>query len=207
MKIVIDPKYIRALIPLAGKDDIRFYLNSIYLEANAFGSKLVALDGHCAGVIRSDFPLDEIGESEDAISLIIPLYIAQILAKEKREFTLEVGERKDVSTMRDCAATISDDVRISFTSMDGEYPNWRRVAVLGKSEEATPSQFNPKLIVAFSKTAKALGSKDGHIMIWHRGEQAAGVYIETERNFFGVLMPMSSRFLKSGTPDWIEEAA
>jgi len=207
MKIAIDPKYIRALIPLAGKDDIRFYLNSVYLEANAFGSRLVACNGTCAGVIRSDFPLDDIEEGEDRVTLIIPLHIAQVLAKAKKEFVLEIGPRKDVSTMRDCTAILGEDIHIGFTSMDGEYPNWRKVADLGEPEEAKAAQFSTKLIAAFSKTAKALGSKSGSILIWHRGENAAGVYVETESNFFGVLMPLREGYSRRGTPNWILEAA
>jgi len=200
MKIAIQPRHIKALLPLAGKSDARFYLNSIYLEANETQSRLVARNGHLLGVIKSDFGLDEGG----SIAVIIPRYVADVLAKFKTEFVLEIGERKDLGIERDCTAIAEDTTKVGFTSMDGEYPNWRRVASLGAGEESSTAQFQSRYIAAFAKTAKALGDTHGNILIWHRGDEGAGVYIECDSNFFGVIMPINEK-LRSGTPNWIAE--
>jgi len=201
MKLTISPRHIKALLPLAGKDDARYYLNGIYIEANESQSRIVACNGVCLGVIRSEFGIDE----AESVTIIIPRHVAEVLSKLKTEFILEIGEKKNLGMERDCTAISEKGPNVGFTSLDGEYPQWRKVVSFEQDVEAAPAQFAHKYLAAFAKTAKALGESTGSILIWQRGEDSAGVYVQCERDFFGVLMPLRDQYSRSGTPDWAVE--
>lgn len=201
ISVAIKPIHIKALIPLAAKNDPRTYLTGIFVEVAETESRIVACDGHCLGVIRSDFGHGD-AEITEPVAVIIPMYVAQILAKGKTEFRLNIGENKNLGLERDCQAITEDGATIGFASLDGEYPNWRRVADLPRTEDTSPAHFQSGLVAKFSKTAKVLGDRKGNFIIWHRGpDEAAGVYMTFEPDFFGVMMPYRID-TKSGTPDW-----
>lgn len=201
ISVAIKARHIKALIPIAAKNDPRSYLTGIYVEVGQSESRIVACDWHCLGVIRSDFGHDNEDVSEP-VAVIIPIYVAQILAKGKTEIQLHIGDKKDLGLERDCQAVTEDGATIGFASLDGEYPQWRRAAELGKTDDTSPAQFQSNLISKFAKTAKVLGDAKGDFVIWHRGQdEAAGVYMTFEPDFFGVIMPMRQD-KKSGTPDW-----
>ena len=193
IKLTVRAEIIAALKLFAADKDVRFYLNGINLEIGATESRLVATNGHYLGCFRIESEQPEV--TTPLGNIIIPNDLLKpIKAKGMVEIAigpLEIkkdakGEEVPVSSARPVTLTYAG-VSMSGKTLDGIFPDWRRVIPSKVSGEA--AQFEPAYIGQLAKVSAALYGKNKYVGIGFNGNGAALLDFGDE-NFVGVLMPL-----------------
>ncbi len=201
MNITISTEILVAISLFRGIDDVRYYLNGIYLETGAKGARLVATDGHQLAVARLDVSYPE-------TCIIIPgSLVASVKSKPKapQNVTLEFNE--GTPQYRKNGQCIPRDITLSFgeitttsKEIDGKFPDYRRS--VPSQVDGTTAQFDPRLVSRIDKACSILGHKS-FVGIAYNGDKAALSVIND--NF--VVATMSYRAEPSKvSPGWIQES-
>ena len=122
-EFVVAQKELKRLIDLTqfamAHQDVRYYLNGLFLEITAEQVKAVATDGHRLAVAM----LDTATGMEEPKSIILPrkgvTELARLLADEEAELKVRVGANAIQMTV--------GDVRFSSKLIDGKFPDYGRV--------------------------------------------------------------------------------
>jgi len=136
--MIIKEGVFSAVNSFAAKGDVRYYLNSVLVDAGPDGVFLVGTDGHAIAVARID------ATPHPARQYIIAGEVADLIAKNKRK-PIEF----DIDAMR------FDN--ISAVEVDGKYPDWRRV-IQYKSSDAI-AFFDPKFHARVDAAARMIQRK------------------------------------------------
>lgn len=168
----IQAKYLRALLLLAGKNDVRYYLNGVYIERQKAYTYLVASDGHRIGAVRIDaLPFKE--------SIIIPRDALKSALLKKDEFVKleKFGDRWAIGG-------------VLFEPIDGKFPDWRKV--LPKTVSRQRGQFNGQYLYELVRVGRIVSlshqNKYSYTIV-HNGEGAAIATFD-DPNFVVAIMPM-----------------
>lgn len=173
-----------ALLLIAGKKDIRYYLNGIYIEFDATTTRAVGCDGHKLGIYQAAAP-----DNRGAGSIIIPRDVIESLPKKAGILTF--------SQITETFWAIDTGVAtVKFVPCDAKYPDFRRVVssiqTTGTSGQA--AGFNLEYLNQFEKCGNILaGSKlrmGNRLRLHHNGDSAALVLLNCVDGFAGVVMPM-----------------
>ena len=175
----IDLKPLTALVHLAGKRDIRFYLNGVLVEFTHDKTTYVATDGHVLGVVS----IPVTGGPSQPQAYIIPRDVIEKLkygtVNEAQLSVYEDGRKGRI---------VHPNFEVGFSFIDGRDLDWRRIIPEKTSGET--AQFDVDLLVKLMKCNKALGTNyPGHIKLDHNGSSAARVSLVDDR-FVGVVMPI-----------------
>lgn len=199
MNIMINTNIFAAASLFRGIDDIRYYLNGLYLETGINGARLVGCDGHQLAVakIEGEFP-----ES----SIIIPgSLVAAVKSKAKSPqfVTLEFLEgnqqfKDGVFVPRDITLTFGE-ITTTAKELDGKFPDYRRV--VPSEVDGTVAQFDPRLVNRIDKACSILGYKF-FVGIAHNGN-SSGLSVIDE-GFVVVTMPFKAD-PKKVSPAWVQE--
>ena len=134
MEITITKGQVQALLKIAPKKDIRYYLNGALLEVNGEGAWLVATDGPVmlVGLVTGNIEMREQGR------WIVPRDILELATATKaKKFFIEVRG----------AAPNGYINNLPFEPVDGIYPDWRHVIGSPCDHRAHDwPQFNPELL-------------------------------------------------------------
>ncbi len=134
-----------AAMHVAGKKDVRFYLNGMLIEPGADGAVCVATDGHRMLVIRTNVPWS-LG------AMIVPRAACEHIAKIKAPVQFErEGEQ---------VAAVSGQAKFGFAPIDGRFPDWRAVFP-SEQNDLHPTGFDPILLEGVMKAAKVLITEFG----------------------------------------------
>lgn len=181
MQFTIKQSQLKAMLNLAAKQDIRFYLCGVFVEFNQQTTRLVATCGHKLGVLNH--PSED---NQGAGSLIIPREVIENLPKAGKfdpELTI-TSEDKEGFWKISAAGT-----QTIFAEIDGKFPDYRRVCQF--TTDGTAASFNYEYLVQFLKVQHALGgSKGSTLNLYQNGNSSALVHLEGVPNFAGVIMPM-----------------
>jgi len=204
MNIIINTAIFAAIALFRGIEDIRYYLNGLYLETGAHGARLVGCDGHQLAVAKLD------GEYPDA-SIILPgSLVASVKSKAKgpQQVMLEFAEGSQqfkkvdnvagVFVPRDITLTMGE-MTSTAKELDGKFPDYRRV-VPSEVDGAT-AQYDPRLINRIDKACSTLGHKSFTGIAYNGDKSALSVIDE---NFVVVTMPFRAEPNRS-SPAWIQE--
>ena len=201
MNITISTDIFAAVSLFRGIEDIRYYLNGMYLETGANGARLVGCDGHQLAVAKLD------GEYPEA-SIILPnSLVAAIKSKSKgpQVVTLDFnhGNQKYLKNgeflPRDITLTFAE-ITTSAKELDGKFPDYRRV--VPDKVDGTTAQFDPRLINRIEKACSTLGYKS-FTGIAYNGDRSALSVID--ENFVVVTMPLRAE-PKITSPAWVQES-
>jgi DNA polymerase III sliding clamp (beta) subunit (PCNA family) len=172
----LNVKYLKAAVIVASKEETRYYLKGVAVQAGDKGAFIVATDGHRALAFRQS------AEAQAPVDIIIP---ADIIAgikpgkyDERAELTQESANRWRIDY---CGTSIV------FSPIDGTFPEWRRI--VPKEISGETAQFNPSYVGDFAKVAKALAAKGDCVKIAQNGQGPALVTFGDEIDGFGLLMP------------------
>nr|WP_249180058.1 DNA polymerase III subunit beta [Burkholderia dolosa] len=186
---------------LAAQQDIRYYLNGVFIEATPFETRLVATDGHKAGVFRYAVENDVLAGA--TVEVIIPHEAIDRLKAAKSDMTAVV--RLEVED-RQCSLCVDAmGARIQFVAVDGRYPDYRRI--FPKTMSGVPGQYRADLLMDFAKAAKLLIKKSPAVMprLTYNGS-CARVSFDDYDDFAGVVMgwqiPVASKTRPADT-SWI----
>lgn len=198
MKITIEHNVIKSLLLIAGKGDIRYYLNSVCVDARANGDVvLVATDGH--RLLAYPVAVDDI-ESLAPGEYVIPreaLAAVKPAKGGKKSFPITI------TTTPEKSVTIIGATTLTTPLVDGKFPDWRRV--MPKSVSGEPAQYDAEYVGDFGKVCLLLGSKFAAPRINHNGAGAAAITnLDPAGRILGVLMPQrdEGEAAFTGLPAW-----
>lgn len=192
----IDHKVIRALLAIAAKHDVRYYLKSIAVDARASDVTLVATDGHALlavpiteadvetrppeGVYVIPREALEAVKPAKAGKTVLPIDIQVVTAPDQPD-----PDRLGVTIKGKTSITITGATSAVTAPIDGRYPDWRRV--IPRSRSGEPAQYQPRLIDALGAAAELLGAFPA---IHHNGQAGALVTFDGgDSGALGVIMP------------------
>ena len=205
MNITISTNIFAAISIFRGIEDIRYYLNGLYLETGANGARLVGCDGHQLAVAKLE------GEYPEA-SIIIPgSLVAAVKSKAKGpehvmlEFNngqqqfVKKGNVASVFVPRDITLTVGE-ITSTAKELDGKFPDYRRV--VPEEADGTTAQFDPRLINRVEKACAMLGYKS-FTGIAYNGDKSGLSVIDD--GFVVVTMPFRAE-PRNTSPAWIQKA-
>ena len=201
MNITISTDIFAAVSLFRGIEDIRYYLNGLYLEAGAHGARLVGCDGHQLAVAKLD------GEYPEA-SIILPnSLVAAIKSKSKGPQVVTLDFNQGIQKYRKNGEFLPRDITLTFAEitttakeLDGKFPDYRRV--VPSEVDGTTAQFDPRLINRIEKACSTLGYKS-FTGIAYNGDRSALSVID--ENFVVVTMPLRAE-PKNASPAWVQES-
>lgn len=205
MNITISTDIFAAALLFRGINDIRYYLNGLYLETGANGARLVGCDGHQLAVARLEGCYPE-------SSIILPgCLITAVKSKTKAQQNVvlefkEGGQQfedqenaKGVFVPRDITLTLGDTTTTA-KELDGKFPDYRRV--VPSEVDGTPAQFDPRLINRIDKACSILGYKS-FVGIAYNGNSSGLSVIDD--GFVVVTMPFKAD-PRNASPAWVQES-
>jgi len=202
MKLTIAHDTIKALLLVSPKSDIRSYLTGVCVDVRDGTVALVATDGH--RLLAVPVAADDVESAIDG-QYIIPrdtLDAVKPCKAGKQSFPITVE-------IVDTRITITGATTATSPTIDGRFPDWRRV--MPKSATNELAQFNSDYLGAFGKVAELLGAKTKTgvtAVIHHNGADAALVTFPTSEAL-GVIMPCrvdaaGSVVQHPGLPAWAQ---
>ena len=181
MSITLSPDLLKAAVLFTSKEEVRYYLKGVSIQATIATVKVAATDGHRLFVARV---CQE--ENTEAFSIIIPSdTIATATKGAKYPLAL--------SKLSDTQWRLGDTI---FTPIDGTFPEYSRIVPTSVSGET--AQYNPEYVAALGKANKLLGGSNT-ATIGYNGKNPALVTGDGYKahNAIAVIMPM-----RSAAEDW-----
>ena len=181
MQFSIKQSQLKALLTLAPKSDIRYYLCGIFVEYNATTTRLIVTDGHKLGILNHH------GEdNQGAGSLIIPREVIENLPKAGKIDPLLIFTKEEKAGYWKITGM---GIQTIFAQIEGTYPDYRRVCQF--TTDGTVANFNYEYLTQFLKVQHLLGgSKFATLNLYQNGNSSALVHLAGVDNFVGVVMPM-----------------
>lgn len=190
---------LRGMLHLAGKHDVRFYLNGVFIEASPTETRVTATDGHLIGTFRM------LTDSDARNVLPNGTDWAGILSRGTIEALPKPG-KTDLPwcVLSDESGVLRIDNGAAAELLDGRFPEYRQSWPI-KLDDDAPAQFNPELVRQFVKFARDGLQRRGAIvpLIRQRGDRAALVGFSDVPDFAGLLMPCSG--LPPELPTWVAD--
>ena len=181
MQFSIKQSQLKALLLLAPKSDIRYYLCGVFVEFNQVTTRLVATCGHKLGVLNH--PSED---NQGAGSLIIPREVIENLPKAGKTDAILIFTKEEKAGYWKLDNYGTQTI---FSQIEGTYPDYRRVCQF--TTDGTAANFNYEYLVQFLKVQHALGGSKGLTLnLYQNGNSSALVHLEGVPNFAGVVMPM-----------------
>lgn len=142
IQFAVTTEKLKNALNCAPKNDVRFYLNGVHIEATPEHCYIVSTDGSCMYLCHD---LGAVLPSE-SVSLTLPRDKVELIVKNKVKLT--------TLTLHDDGSVEARDMR--FKPVDGRFPDWRRVIPKpgSVSLDCKPSQFDPSIL---TRCEKALG--------------------------------------------------
>jgi len=182
MPITISPDLLKAAVLFTSKEETRYYLKGVSIQATPATIKVAATDGHRLFVARENQE-----ENTETFSIIIPSETIATATKGVKYCHLELSKISETQWR------LGDTI---FTPIDGTFPEYSRIVPTSVSGET--AQYNPEYIAGLGKANKLLGGSNT-ATIGYNGDKPALVTGDGYKahNALAVLMPM-----RSAAEDW-----
>jgi DNA polymerase-3 subunit beta len=175
---------LKALVLLAAKKDVRYYLCGVNVEFSPSVTRLVVTDGHKLGVYQTG--AQNVGND----SLIIPSDVINALPKSGSydpELTFSKCEGPGAWTI----TGLPNNGQVTFQQVDGKFPDHQRVCSF--KTDGSPASYNPAYLMQFLKVQHLLGGSKKYIPnVYQSGKSSALVTLAGVPEFYGVIMPMKA---------------
>lgn len=189
------PNFLRACALIVPKcNDIRYYLNGVFVEMSATETRYVATDGHKLLIIRDQ----RTGEpTQTPASIIIP---KETIAAMPKKFKLPVltvdvhfDEFNHFGEARLC--------NTFFKPIEGKFPNYAKIVPASVSGER--GNYNAEYLMDFQKAAQVAFDNRAIPEFWSNGREGVGlVLVAHYPDFVGLIMPVRVDSLPA-VPPWI----
>ena len=218
-EIQIDLQKLTALKLLAGKDDIRYYLNGVCVEATASETRMMSTNGHMAGMARIggfEGQANVMG-ADGFITFVVPNDVIEKINWKAGKLAAmatvvieswEVPHNPGAELVKQiqCVLQTVDGVRYPFSALDGKFPDIRRVMPWGdRTEQGIGAQINAVYLIAFDKFAKLYtGRKSTQFRLGYAGaEKVVQVLLDgDDTDFIGCIMPLRDFGNFTIPPQW-----
>jgi DNA polymerase-3 subunit beta len=196
MELQLTIEQVKALLVIAPKSDARYYYNGALLEVRDDRAWLVATDGHRLLVIRPTARIE--GNDCREGQWIIPRdLLAGAKVKKGGFLFLSIDQYQGDNNAR--ARIITGTGELFAPTIDGMYPDWRRVVPAKASGDW--AHYDPAYLGDFGTVADLLSGARGNSRIHHNGTDAAPVDLGTD-DALGVIMPIRAEQRPYERPDW-----
>lgn len=191
MQFTIDQNSLNAMLTLAAKKDIRYYLNGLHIEFTPEFTRVIACDGHKLGIYQKAVDSFNIGCG----SITIPREVIENLPKNAGllEFT-----QIDANLWQLTAGSVS----LKFAPCDSKYPDFRRVVDQANKTSGEAAGFNLDYLNQFEKCGNLLAGRKikmgNRVRIHHNGHNGALITLNGLPNFAGIVMPLRDSVGSSG---------
>lgn len=190
-QFAIDQNSLNAMLLLAAKKDIRYYLNGLHIEFAPEFTRVVACDGHKLGVYQKAVDSFNVGFG----SLTIPRDVIENLPKNAG--LLEFAQI-DANLWQLTAGSVS----LKFAPCDSKYPDFRRVVDQANKTSGEAAGFNLDYLNQFEKCGNLLAGRKikmgNRIRIHHNSSNGALITLNGLPNFAGIVMPLRDSVGSSG---------
>jgi len=192
MKVTLDAALMKGMLAFAGRQDIRFYLNSLLVETTATDAILVATDGHTLAAHR--VAADDVEDHQPGLQVIVPRSALEAV-KPKRS-----GRAQTVAIeVAAEAITVTGETTANADPIDAKYPDWRRVLPAQVSGE--PGQVDPRFFARVAQLADAVLGK-GQCPAMHANGHGP-MLVTFDETTVAVLMPRRDAPVFAGLPAWV----
>lgn len=187
--MIIEHSVIKALLTVAAKNDIRYYLNAVAIDVRSADTTLVATDGH----ILLAIPVAHDHE------MPVGVHIIDRASLDGLKLSTKAGSVLDI-VINDGHATIRCNGSETRTPLvDAKYPDWR--TVLPRTSSGECAQFNPELLVRLQIAFRLiLGSKTDIPTVHHYGNK--GALVTSDCDALGIVMPCRADREFPSLPAW-----
>ena len=181
MQFSIKQSQLKALLILAPKSDIRYYLCGIFVEYNSTTTRLVVTDGHKLGILNHHSE-----DNQGAGFLTIPRDVIENLPKAGKIDPLLIFTKEEKAGYWKITGM---GIQTIFAQVEGTFPDYRRVCQF--TTDGTVANFNYEYLTQFLKVQYLLGGrKTATLNLYQNGNSSALVHLAGVDNFVGVVMPM-----------------
>ena len=205
MNIFISGEQLECGLMCAADKDVRYYLNSVYVECSPHITRVVATNGHYIFVMDSK-PCEV---NEWSGSFILPRDVLErikpkgVVSKRKAEYCITVEPRE--SDRPDHAQPpllkireIGDSHAVECTAMDGRYPDYARIIPVGNALAAqveSSALFNIEYLMLALKLYRKLHSAKAVTVPLKQYRDQYGVVMLRENATF-IVMPVRADSVK-----------
>ena len=213
MKLTIDHAILKALLIVAPKQDIRYYLKGVLVDVRAQDVTLVATNGH---VLLSVPYLDNIEGDRLIGQWIIPREALEAVkpckaGRSSLPIAVEIlpgaqtpdPERPGVTIKAPDTITITGATATITKPIDGRYPDWRRVMPGSASLEV--AQFDLALVATVGDVHALLSGSTKIKPVVHHNGRGGALVSGIGRDALGVIMPLrvdADDMQHPGLPSW-----
>lgn len=189
--IRVSLRALKAALHVAGKQDVRYYLNGILIEAGTSVTRITGCDGSALATMReaqnNGVPYGEVRE------LIVPRHIIEgvkATAKQLRDGIVQIELPEDTRS-EDCVLRF-EQITMTFRAVDGRFPDYRRVIPQVGKQSGAPVAFNIDLLTLMGKCIDTFTGSPKYpaIRLDTNGEEGAALVRTSDGSFVGVLMPL-----------------
>lgn len=197
MELQLTIEQVKALLVIAPKTEVRYYLCGALLEVKDDRAWLVATDGHRMLVIRPTARIEG-NDCRDGQYIIPRDLLAGAKAKKGGILMLSIDQYQGAGIAR--ARIITGTSEMAAPTVDAEYPDWRRV--VPHTASGAWAHYDPAYVADFGTIAELLGGARISARIHSSGTDAAPVELGTD-DAMGVLMPIRAENIPYARPDWM----
>lgn len=214
MKLTIEHNIIKALLLVAPKQDIRYYLKGVLVDVRAQDVTLVSTNGSI--LLSVPYP-DNIEGDRMIGQWIIPREALEAVkpckvGRTTLPITVEIlpgaqtpdPERPGVTIKAPDTITITGATTTTTKPVDGLYPVWRRAVPGSASLEV--AQFDPALVATFGDVHSLLSGSTKFKPVVHHNGSGAALVSGLGRDALGVIMPYrlvdDDDMQHPGLPSW-----
>lgn len=174
--MIIEHSTIKALLNIAAKGDLRYYLNGIAIDVRSADTTLVATDGHILLAVPVAHDLE----------MPVGVHIIDRASLDNLKLSSKAGSVLDI-VINDGHATIKcNGSETRTTLVDATYPDWR--SVIPRTSSGECAQFNPELLVRLQTAFRLiLGSKSDVPTVHYNGNK--GAMVTSDCAALGIVMP------------------
>lgn len=174
--MIVEQSVVKALLTVAAKSDIRYYLNSIAVDIRAADTTLVATDG----VILLAVPVTHDPDAP------IGVHIIDRDVFDGLKLSSRPGSTMDIIIGDGHAVVRVNGAETKTVLVDATYPDWR--SVIPHTSSGKTAQFNPELLVRLQMAFRLLAnSKTDVPTVHHNGNSSA--LVTSDCDALGIVMP------------------
>lgn len=195
--IIVPPEYIPVLKLFAADDaGTRSQIRGICVEIGPAESRLVATNGAILGVFRVFRAAPELPKP---LSVILPNHLVDNI-KGKGDVGISVGDVVEGINGRTVRLSQRGGV-FAGVSIDGVYPDWRRVITLGAAT-GEAAMYDFKLLALLAKAYALLHGSKGNCLaaVAQSGQRNSALIDLRDDNFTGVIMPLTEKAVPKPAP-------
>tara|TARA_R110000868_G_scaffold43655_5_gene146637 strand:+ start:1634 stop:2230 length:597 start_codon:yes stop_codon:yes gene_type:complete len=196
MELQLTIEQVKALLVIAPKSDVRYYLNGALLEVRDDRAWLVATDGHRMLVIRPTARIEG-NDCRDGQYVIPRDLLAGAEVKKGGFLFLSVDQYQGENSAR--ARIITGTGEIAMPTVDAKFPDWRRV--VPRDASGAWAHYDPAYVGDFGAIAELISGARINARIHPNGSDAAPVDLGTDEAL-GLLMPIRAENFPYARPDW-----